>query len=215
MSLHPDEFSAADIPRLRGFLAGYFPQYKEIHNHLANGGFRLVYPELQFKFIEGKPCIVGFASGFKIITEIFNHLGFIEISHRKIYLHEKSVQIKEEFIGESKEYLSYRFETPWMALNQKNYKTFIESNLYDREQKLNRILWGNLRALAHAFNYWIEDQDTLKVNGHFKMHKSNFKGNTMLTFKGEFITNFFIPDFLGLGKQVARGFGTVKKIKEI
>jgi len=36
----------------------------------------------------------------------------------------------------------------------------------------------------------------------------------MLGFLGEFEVNFDIPDYLGIGKSVSRGFGTVKKIKE-
>ena len=214
LTLHPGDFSPADIPRLRAFLAKHFPQYKEIHNHLANGGYRYVYPELQFKILNKQPAIVGFATGFKILTEIFNRIGYIEINRRTIVLHEKSIMVTEERIGEQEEFLRYRFETPWMALNQRNYDKFLTANLYEREQKLNRILWGNIRALAHAFNYWIEDQEALKVNGHFKMYESKFKENIMLTFKGEFVTNFCIPNYLGLGKQVARGYGTVEKIKE-
>jgi hypothetical protein len=34
----------------------------------------------------------------------------------------------------------------------------------------------------------------------------------MICFQGEFTTNFLIPDYLGIGKQVARGFGTVVKM---
>ena len=34
----------------------------------------------------------------------------------------------------------------------------------------------------------------------------------MIGFKGGFMTNFMIPNHLGLGKSVARGFGTVKKV---
>ena len=38
------------------------------------------------------------------------------------------------------------------------------------------------------------------------------KGNPMLGFLGEFEVNFEIPDYLGIGKSVSRGFGTVKKM---
>jgi len=36
----------------------------------------------------------------------------------------------------------------------------------------------------------------------------------MQCFTGDFTTNFLIPDFLGIGKQSARGFGVVRKRKE-
>ena len=38
------------------------------------------------------------------------------------------------------------------------------------------------------------------------------KGQKMLGFTGTFKTNFIIPDHLGLGKSVSRGFGVVKKV---
>jgi hypothetical protein len=41
----------------------------------------------------------------------------------------------------------------------------------------------------------------------------NFKNIPMVCFTGEFTMNFLLPDYLGIGKQVARGFGTVRRIK--
>jgi len=210
----PEVFQVQDIPRLRAFLARQFPEYSEIHNHAENGKFRYSYPEIQFKFLNAAPAIVGYGSGFTILAQVFNKVGFFEINHRRIMINEKSLQVSEEKIGLSSRFLSYRFATPWMALNQKNYHEFISLNPYRREMKLNCILWGNFKTVAHAFEYWIPDPEQVKVNGHFKMREGQFKGNTMLTFSGEFISNFHIPEFLGLGKQVARGYGTVEKKDE-
>jgi hypothetical protein len=173
-----------------------------------------VYPDIQFKFIENKPVIVGYGRGLQILAEVFQKIGYFELNHRRVDLPEKSIQIVETMIGESEKVYNYSFLSPWMALNQNNYFVYRHLNLVEREVKLKRILWGNLRALAHAFNYWIPDPDKVKVKGRFRVKTGNFKGNTMLTFTGEFSTNFHIPDYLGLGKQVARGYGTVVKSKE-
>ena len=47
----------------------------------------------------------------------------------------------------------------------------------------------------------------------------NFKGKEVIKkgikhigFVGEFKVNFDIPDYLGLGKSVSKGFGTIKKV---
>ncbi len=210
----PDTFSVSDIPRLRGYLAKRFPEYTQIHNHTSNGGFRYVYPDIQFKYIDGNPTLVGFGSGFRLMQEIFIKVGYLEIGHRKIEISEKAFQTKSQPLGMAEHFVSYRFVTPWMALNQKNYQEYQTLNPYEREMKLNRILWGNLKSVAHAFDYWIPEPEAVKVNGHFHAKESRFKGNTMLTFSGSFITNFHIPEWLGLGKQVARGYGTVEKIKD-
>ena len=213
VGFQPEAFRASDIPRLRGFISRIFPEYSEIHNHTENGGFRLVYPELQFKFVNKEPLIVAHGSGFRILLEIFNKIGYLEINHRRIEIVEKSIQAREEMLGLDDKFSRYRFVTPWMALNQSNFEEYKKLDPIEKEQKLNRILWGNLRALAHAFDYWIEDQDAMKVSGHFKMKAVQFKGRSFSAFTGEFTTNFQIPELLGLGKQVARGFGTVEKLK--
>ena len=71
-------------------------------------------------------------------------------------------------IEESEKVYNYSFLTPWMTLNQNNYFVYQYLNMVEREIKLNRILWGNLRSLAHAFGYWIPDPDKMKVTGHFR-----------------------------------------------
>ena len=38
------------------------------------------------------------------------------------------------------------------------------------------------------------------------------KGIKHIGFVGEFKVNFDIPDYLGLGKSVSKGFGTIKKV---
>jgi hypothetical protein len=209
--LNPTQFFPADIPRLRAFLAHEFQKYEELHNHTADGGFRYVYPEIQFKLIEKKPTIIGFRRGAEALVQIFHDVQFIELNHKRIEVPEKSIQLLTVQVGLNGNFHRYRFATPWMALNQENYVEYKKLNPFEKEQKLNRILWGNLRTMAHAFDDWIEDQDAMKVSGHFTAHMIKFKGNTMLAFKGDFITNYIIPQDLGIGKQVARGFGVVNR----
>ncbi|MDD3175568.1 MAG: CRISPR-associated endonuclease Cas6 [Candidatus Nanoarchaeia archaeon] len=35
----------------------------------------------------------------------------------------------------------------------------------------------------------------------------------ILAFKGDFKINFILPDYIGLGKSVSRGYGNVRKVK--
>jgi hypothetical protein len=214
VTFSPQSFTPPDIPRLRAFLAKQFPEYSELHNHLVNGGFRMVYPDIQFKFIENRPMIVGYGKGLQILTEVFQKVNYFDLNHRRVDIPEKSIQIVETQIGESGEMYRYSFLTPWMALNQDNYFVYQHLDFIEREVKLNRILWGNLRALAHAFGYWIPDPNKVDVRGDFNIRTGKFKGKTMLTFSGEFSVNFHIPDYLGLGKQTARGYGTVVKSED-
>ena len=48
-----------------------------------------------------------------------------------------------------------------------------------------------------------------KVNVEEK--STQFKENKMIAFSGSFIVNALLPDEIGLGKSVSRGFGTIKR----
>ncbi len=212
LTFAPEAFKVSDIPRLRGFLARQFPEYKEIHNHEVDGRFRWVYPELQFKVFDNTPVIVGYKSGYEILVRLFEKVGYFEISHRRIEIPEKTIHVFEEEIGVCNRRLTYEFLTPWMALNKQNYEKTRQLDWQERQKFLSHLLRENLKTVSHAFDYWIPDPDAVHVEGRFHPLKNTFKGKTMLTYKGIFKVNFMIPDYLGLGKQVARGFGTVKKL---
>jgi hypothetical protein len=211
VTFSPLSFRASDIPKLRGYLSKRFPDYNQIHNHKQNGGFRWVYPEIQFKFIDKLPVIIGHGLGFDILSEVFLKTDRLELSHRIVEIPEKTIQVFEADLGVSDTFHSYRFALPWMALNQKNYLThkFIDKD--DRTIFLNRLLRENLKTLSHAFDYWIPDPDNISVKSELTEKLGQFKGNTMVLFSGRFSVNFKIPQYLGIGKQVARGYGTVVK----
>ncbi|MDD3806798.1 MAG: CRISPR-associated endonuclease Cas6 [Candidatus Marinimicrobia bacterium] len=202
-------FIPSDIPKIRAYLSRKFPDDILLHNHTSNGKFRYVYPEIQFKFINKRLNIVGFGMGAQILQEIFYQVDSVEIGFRLRKLPEKEIQVYRSKIGPAPETYTYCFTTPWMALNQKNYHAIKKLPLKEWKPFLERILWGNLRSLAHGFDVWLEDQDNIHVHGSFFPGHSIFKDYDVLTFTGTFKTNFYIPLGLGIGKQVARGFGTV------
>ena len=210
----PEKFKKADIPRLRGYLAKKFPQYNEIHHHTKDGNFIYTYPDIQFKFINHKPTIIGFGKGHDILTELFLKVDQLEINRKMLDISEKSITIYESELGITEQPHQYKFLQPWMALNAENFETYKQSNNKDRQIFLNHLIRENLKTVSHAFDYWIPDPEEIKVDSNLKMKLSPFKGNMMVTFTGEFLINFNIPDYLGIGKQVARGYGTILRFKK-
>jgi len=198
-----------DLPRLRAYLSQRYKEYHELHNHTTEGGYRFVYPEIQFKFIDGVPTIVGFERGREILERVFKDVEHVELKDRAFQIFEKTFEHLNYKLGVSEKPIAYRFVTPWMALKQENYQRFKTLDNFERQRFLRHLLRENLKTIAHAFGYWIPDPEEIQVEGFFHQRESKFKGMIMLTFTGEFMTNFRIPDWLGLGKQVARGFGTV------
>ena len=80
-----------------------------------------------------------------------------------------------------------------------------------RKVLLEKILVGNIISMSKGLGYTVPGPIEVNI---LKLREVNtsLKGNPMLGFMGEFEVNFEIPDYLGIGKSVSRGFGTVKKI---
>jgi len=201
--------SPFSIPKLRGSFATKYPQFSLIHNHLENEKLHYAYPSIQFKTINGLPTIIGIGKGIDILKEVFMDISDIQIENKTIEIHEKSIRLDVSEIGQTNIPLSYRFHLPWMALNQKNHKEYKQLNWGEKREFLEKILRGNLMSLAKGFGYFIPNIDNIQVQTRVQPVYRNFKNQKMLCFTGEFETNFIIPDFLGIGKQTARGFGTV------
>jgi hypothetical protein len=83
----------------------------------------------------------------------------------------------------------------------------------EKHQFLRHLIRENLKTVSKGFHYDIPAIDDIKVEGYFKSRPMNFKNIRMTCFTGDFTMNFLLPDYLGVGKQVARGFGTVRRLK--
>lgn len=210
-----NQLKKTEIPKFRGFLATKYPNYNLIHNHLENGKLRYSYPQLQFKTINGHPAIICIREGIDILKKVFMELNNIKIGEKEETIFEKSITLKEEEFGVADKYIDYRFLSPWMALNQENYKKYKNLNSFEQMQFLKHILRENLKTISKGFNYTIPDIEKVKVDGNFVKKEVNFKNIKMVCFTGSFLTNFYLPDFFGIGKQVARGFGMVRKNRKV
>ncbi len=206
VALYPSQ-----IPKLRGFFSNKFPDDQEFHNHLPDGSFSYSFPKIQYRIIDKHPALIGIDTGIDILKRLFFELEDLIIDNRIYQLHEKEIMLKSVRIGQADDFIEYSFISPWMALKEDNYERYLVLNKIEQQNFLKHILRENLKTLSKGFNYWIQDIEKIKVEGYFKPRQVNFKNRKMLCFTGNFTTNFHIPEYLGLGKQSARGFGVVKQ----
>jgi len=211
LSFESLQMNSFDVPKFRGYLAHKYSNFDLIHNHLENGRFRYSYPSIQFKVIGKTPAIVALEEGIDVIKKVFLEIDEIMISGKSHRSTEKSIIIKSADLGECEEVNEYSFISPWMALNQDNHAEYMRLNRIEREEFLERILIGNIKSICKGFGYWIPDAGSIRVRSRLNSVARNFKDLRMECFAGSFRTNFRLPDYLGLGKQTARGFGCVIK----
>lgn len=205
------KLSARDGHKIRGYLAKMFSEHNVFHNH-DDSGWLYRYPLVQYKVINGVPFIIGINEGAEKLLQVEDDLKELVLEGREIPLFEKALTFSHETIEVLNDVVEYSFATPWMALNQENYRQFQKTSGEEQREKLRSILIGNLLSFSKGLNYRVSDKITVDI-GKLKSIETKFKNQKMLAFAGNFFVNFAIPDYLGIGKSVSRGFGTVCRVK--
>jgi hypothetical protein len=204
---------ASQIHKFRGFVGNIFKEHDLIHNHDEKGNPIYRYPLIQFKLIDKTLAIIAITNkAVNIFSELFMKLDKIDIEGTVIPVFEKDLKVEEVEFGYSDEIFTYEFASPWIGLNQKNFKKYRDAGKDEKNQILTRAMTGNILSMAKYLNCWLSEDQKIKIDHKLKETKVNLKGKRMTAFKGIFKTNFLIPDYLGIGKSVSRGFGTVRTV---
>ncbi|MFW6025733.1 MAG: CRISPR-associated endonuclease Cas6 [Candidatus Woesearchaeota archaeon] len=225
--------------KLRGFFAETFKEDVLFHNHKDDGDYNYAYPLIQYKIISGVPYLIGINEGSNLLLEKVLNLKHIILANKKYEILKFNVEIQEEdlFVDEETKY-KYQFANNWLALSQDNFKLYkniikkntdkkellehvIETGLYENvpEQKklLEKILIGNILSLATGIDWYVKENIKVRlIPGQTIYPKvSSLKDTKMIAFNGTFISNVKLPNLIGLGKSVSRGFGAVRNVSQI
>lgn len=203
------KLSPRDGHKLRGYFGNLFKERSPLlHNHLQTGEHAYQYPLVQYKVLNGIPTLVGLQEGAELLINLFLKMQELEINGRRYPVTQKNIESTSVQIGLSQDLGGYTFETLWMALNQQNHQHYTELDLESRKRQLKAVLIGNILSFYKAMGF--RAQERILVNLQITAEKeTQFKNRTMLAFDGNFVTNALLPPCIGLGKSVARGFGTI------
>lgn len=200
---------ATEGARIRGAIGAMFPNAEMVHHHTGNS-FLYSYPRVQFKTYNGAGLIVGVEEGCEIVREIADTLSEVRLGDTVLSVVSRKFAESKESFGVADKPLEYVFESPWFALNQENHKKYIRAAPADKRAFLDRNIASNILSMAKGLGIVVP----APIEAQTDLHEVpvTFKGKKMLCFRGTFSVNFKIPDYLGLGKSVSRGFGTVRRI---
>jgi hypothetical protein len=203
---------ADDAHKLRGYLGNLFKEVSPLlHNHLESGEVLYRYPMVQYKVLKGVPTLVGINDGANLLIKLFMRIKKLELDGRSYPVLAKTIESRQVSVGLSDDLHAYKFETPWMALNQKNFAEYIKADETGRAKHLKALLIGNMLSFCKAINYHVDGtiMANLKVTGQ---KEPKFKNNEMLAFEADFVTNMLLPEGIGVGKQTSSGYGTIVKV---
>lgn len=206
-----DKNITASASKLRGYIGNTFKDHFLLHNHFENN-FIYSYPLIQYKIIQGQASILGIDEGAKLLKEISSDITELKLD--KTYdVESKIIYESDVDVNTSNEVYHYKFITPWLALNEKNFQKYKDLSSY-KESKvfLNKIIIGNILSMSKGLGVIVNRK--LIVKSRLDPVTVKYKSVDMKGFTGEFKVKFRIPSFCGLGKGVSQGFGTIIPVYE-
>ena len=194
--------------KLRGFLGHLFTNISEFHHHSENSYH---YPLIQYKRADKKLLVVGIGEYANVVFQKMSGLDHITTETQKIPLN--SIEIKSITFEVKVNPQRYKFVSPWLALNEKNYAKFKELNDIERKPFLEKILVGNILSLLKGLGIFVEHNISVSIvkfsTRQVTTHQNKFAG-----IFAEFDCNTELPEFLGLGKSVTKGLGVITRIPQ-
>lgn len=203
-----EKFENRDAEKLRGYFGRLFQENILFHNHKNDYNFNYDFSFIQYKVKNGEFLIVGIDKGGDILLEKIEDIREIVIGDRKIEITpEINISFPQLRVDDEKKY-RYRFETIWLALNDKNFLRYKVG-----EFDLNKQLANNILEFFKMCGIRLEKR--VEVAGEFQELKLRQKDTTILGFVGEFVTNAYLPDDISLGKRKSIGMGRIKMKGEV
>lgn len=205
-----------DGHKLRGYFGNVFKEHSPLlHNHFETEAgetprYRYAYPLVQYKVLGSVPTLVGLGEAAGLLVDLFLKINHLDIEGRGFPVLSKNITHQQATIGLSDDLHTYRFETLWLGLNQKNYAEYRDATPDAQQAILKRTLTANILTVCEAagLNLTREQKIMVKLTPTEPV-VTNFKNTKMLGFGGTFTTNALLPNGIGLGKSVARGYGSV------
>ena len=198
--------------KIRGYFGNKFIENIELHNHLHNK-LLYSYPKVQYKTLQNIPFIIAIENSIPKLHNVIMQVEQIIIDNKVYNCEDVQIQLETKFLNISNKQKKYTFLSPWLCLNQKNYKEYKNLDECDKKIFLDKILIGNILSMCKGLDICVNDK--IIVNTNVREISSNFKNNKMISFYGDFYTNFNIPNYFGIGRSVSRGFGMIKYIREV
>ncbi len=210
--LFDEEITPEELPKFRGAVIDAASQEHILfHNHIDDN-FRYAYPLIQYKRIGKRPAIVCLEAGTEEIHAFFSRpntilrLGNREINCKieRLYLNEFTLQTWDKSF-------SYKIEK-WLAVKDENFHTYTAlATEVERQLFLARMLTGNIMSMAKGLGWTVTAPIEVKIQHINQQRKTIYKKTSLIAFDVAFTCNVSLPNFIGLGKSTAMGFGVVRR----
>ena len=178
-----------------------------------NGSYRneYLYPRVQVKILDEEIYLLGIEEGVEPIESLVKNLDIMNFGNITFKVEEVENEVFDISFGPSEKSIYYEFLTPWIALNKINIKLYrnLDNSDEERINFLRRLLSQNIAFIGKELGLRRHDTkifvdialDTLKPRIMDEGKNASFEGG--------FYTNFVLPNYIGVGNGITKGFGVL------
>ena len=194
--------------QVKGVMMNQFPDEEIVP--MLDGSYRqkFLYPRVQVKILNEQIYIVGINEGVDSIKAIAQKMDFLDFGNITFQVLDNEIEEHGNRFQPVSKLIRYRFVTPWVALNQTTGYRYRYLNNADRVNFLNRLLGQNIVFMAREMGMELEENIFTKVTLS-SLFPRQVDENNWGAFDGEFRANFVLPNYLGIGNGITRGYGTL------
>lgn len=205
--LEIDSINKISPTKLRGFLGYLFINEPEFHHH-SESPFH--YPLVQYKIVNNRSFVLGLQEYANIVFKKISQLENIVFPYEKVRIQSVKMDIMTfEIKAEEKK---YKFLSPWLALNKENYLKYKKLEGKYRKHLLESIFVGNILSALKGMRLFVDFRILSEIQS-FRQITTIAHSNQFIGFHAIVRTNIGIPPYLGVGKSVSKGFGTIEEFK--
>lgn len=194
--------------QLRSYIGYKFIADTEFHHH-DEKPYR--YPLIQYKRVKDRLFVMGIGEYADLVFDRLSGLQHIVLSKTQIPI--RDIVFERDTHQITDQITQYRFTSPWIALNAQNYTKFRSLDRQFKKRFLENILIGNLLSMLKGLNIRLDYELYIQIKWYKELpvtaHEHGFSG-----FYAKFATNLSVPEHIGIGKSVSKGFGMLERIDD-
>ena len=177
---------------------------------MLDGTYRdkFLYPRVQVKILNEQIYIIGIHEGVKPVLSLIEKFDMFDFGNINFEIQNTDIEQEDQQFIPTDRLIRYRFITPWVALNQMTGGKYRFLTNQEKPSFLNRLLGQNIVFMAKEVGIDLNDKVFTKVKVSSLFPKP-VDENKWGAFMGEFKTNFVLPNYIGVGNGITRGYGTI------
>tara|TARA_Y100001960_G_scaffold25218_2_gene22188 strand:+ start:2114 stop:3127 length:1014 start_codon:yes stop_codon:yes gene_type:complete len=194
--------------QVKGVIMKQFPNDEIVP--MLNGAYRkkFLYPRIQVKVLDEEIFIIGLNQGVDPIMKIKDEIKELNFGDITFKVEDCDLEESAQLFNLTSNLIKYKFISNWVALNNSTNNKYQNMNDANRLEFLNKLLGENIVFLAREVGFDFEKNIFSRINiSSLEPISEDQKG--WGAFQGEFYSNIILPNYIGIGNGITRGYGTI------